>query len=632
MEHKKQRLLLGRLPIIIIQPPVAPDEIKEETSNHFMENRHIAEPANKYIKKKENIVPPSSKVSRKRLASDSSVIETLSKWTRFYKKKKRVKSMGSACTKGARIIDGREETSLRQKLSPSRNGKVAPMMSNNVDEEKHLKRQISMDSIAIQSKININLGDDTVFSNNKENISPVSTDIEVFTITKDNNKVSCINKQKPSSLPDLRQKNHHQMKSRSKSLQNTGALMKSSHGSANLLEKKDSVFVLRDDPLHESHSSSIDLMKIPRRKSRPTLENTIHVLEGDKVNYYQLMDEIGRGSFGAVYRCKSFKDNCPYAMKIISKNRLMRTNRMRARRPGKLSKNDPLEPLHREIAILKKMDHPYVVKLIEVIDDIQVDDVYMVFELMPHGEVMKVPTETPLHEDRARRLFRELVLGIEYLHYSKIVHRDIKPSNLLLDENDHIKIADFGVSNMFEGDDDLINKYAGSPAFQAPEVLNYESRDKYSGKAVDVWAMGVTLYCFLYGKCPFYSNNIGELRELIKEQPLTFPDEPDVNPQAIDLISRLLAKQPKERITVLETKKHPWVTEGGLYVLPATEDHCKMIEVTEEEVRNSIKIISKLSSIVEVKAILKGKSFRRPSKPWKRNHSLPDKDNHLGIS
>ncbi|XP_065663608.1 calcium/calmodulin-dependent protein kinase kinase 2 isoform X2 [Hydra vulgaris] len=384
--------------------------------------------------------------------------------------------------------------------------------------------------------------------------------------------------------------------------------MKSSVGTANLL--CDSKIPLTRKEVQESKRSySKENLKVSKRKKRiPTRENAIHVLEADQVNCYQLMEEIGRGSFGSVFKCLCHKDNCFYAMKIISKKRLMRKNGLMARNP-RATKNNPLAPLNREIAILKKMDHPNVVKLIEVIEDTQVDNVYMVFELIKNGVVMEVPSESVITEEKARQYFRDLVLGIEYLHYSKIIHRDIKPSNLLLDESDHIKIADFGVSDMFEGEDDSLNKYAGSPAFQAPEVLDHRFRDKYSGKAADVWSMGITLYCFLYGQCPFFSADLSVLVQLIKTESVEFPNEPILSPQVHDLISRMLSKEPNERISILEIKTHPWVTEGDTSPLPSTLDHCSVIEVTDDEVRNSIKVISKLSSLVLAKNILKGKSF-----------------------
>lgn len=85
------------------------------------------------------------------------------------------------------------------------------------------------------------------------------------------------------------------------------------------------------------------------------------------------------------------------------------------------------------------------------------------------------------------------------VHCQKIVHRDIKPSNLLLGDDGHVKIADFGVSNQFEGNDAQLSSTAGTPAFMAPEAIS-DSGQSFSGKALDVWATGVTLYCFVYGK------------------------------------------------------------------------------------------------------------------------------------
>merc|ERR1719268_292304 len=99
---------------------------------------------------------------------------------------------------------------------------------------------------------------------------------------------------------------------------------------------------------------------------------------------------------------------------------------------------------------------------------------------------MEVPTDKPLNEHQARFYFQDLLRGIEFLHYQKIIHRDIKPSNLLVGEDSHIKIADFGVSNQFEGADALLTSTVGTPAFLAPEALS-ETRKNFSGKALDVW-------------------------------------------------------------------------------------------------------------------------------------------------
>lgn len=363
----------------------------------------------------------------------------------------------------------------------------------------------------------------------------------------------------------------------------------------------------------------------PRLRRPPTKESrSVSICETDnflQLNQYRLMDEIGKGSYGVVRLCYSDFDQANYAMKIISKKRVMRKAGLR--RPGDKGKNPGLESLQREIAILKKVDHPYVVRLYEVLDDPSEDNLYLVFELMERGEVMEVPGK-PLSESNARKYFIDVVLGIEYLHYQKIVHRDIKPSNLLLGEDGHIKIADFGVADVFEGDDALLNKTAGSPAFMAPESLQ-NSRDKYSGKAADVWALGITLYCFVFGKVPFDDVNRMGLYEKIRTQELTFPDDVPLNPQLEDLLLRMLIKDPIERITIKGIKEHHWVTQGGKCPLPSTEENCPGIEVTDDDIQNSVKTIPKIKTLILVKSMLKYHTFGSQTKIERiRSHSQPN--------
>ena len=113
-------------------------------------------------------------------------------------------------------------------------------------------------------------------------------------------------------------------------------------------------------------------------------------------------------------------------------------------------------------------------------------------------------TATPFSEVQACRYFRQLILAVEFLHANNIVHRDIKPENILLCTKDDIKLADFGVSHICFDQDDTLTKTAGTPAFQAPEAVNVQGLP-YEGKPVDIWAMGVTLYCFLFATPPFFN-------------------------------------------------------------------------------------------------------------------------------
>ncbi|XP_060106132.1 calcium/calmodulin-dependent protein kinase kinase 2 isoform X2 [Heteronotia binoei] len=384
-------------------------------------------------------------------------------------------------------------------------------------------------------------------------------------------------------------------------------------------------------PVTSPHSS-------PRLPRRPTIESHRVSITGlqdcVQLNQYTLKDEIGKGSYGVVKLAYNEDDNTYYAMKVLSKKKLMRQAGFPRRPPPRGAKaplegfcqpKGPIEQVYQEIAILKKLDHPNVVKLVEVLDDPSEDHLYMVFELVKKGPVMEVPTLKPLTEDQGRFYFQDLIKGIEYLHYQKIIHRDIKPSNLLVGEDGHVKIADFGVSNEFKGADALLTNTVGTPAFMAPETLS-ETRKIFSGKALDVWAMGITLYCFVFGQCPFMDERILSLHSKIKSQMLEFPDQPDISDELKDLITQMLDKNPESRITVPEIKVHPWVTKNGVEPLPTEDENCTLVEVTEEEVENSVKHIPSLATVILVKSMIRKRSFGNPfegSRKDERSLSAP---------
>lgn len=358
----------------------------------------------------------------------------------------------------------------------------------------------------------------------------------------------------------------------------------------------------------------------PRMPRPPTKEShkidISNKQEYVQLNQYQLRNEIGKGSYGVVKLAYNEEDNTHYAMKILSKKKLIRRGGFarrpppRGKKPSKVPKS-PLERVYQEIAILKKLDHPNIVKLVEVLDDPNSDNLYMVFELVEKGPVLEVPADPPLKEELAWCYFRDMVLGIEYLHYQKIVHRDIKPSNLLLAEDGHVKIADLGVCDSFEGYDAMLSDTVGTPAFMAPETLN-EASDKYGGKALDVWAIGVTLFCFLYGKVPFEDEFIMGLHSKIRSQPVIFPENNYISDDVKDLLVRMLEKDPTRRITIPEIKEHNWVTRDGEEPLPTEEENCTLVEVSQDEIDSCIKRLPKIETLILVKSMLKVRSFGNP--------------------
>ena len=204
---------------------------------------------------------------------------------------------------------------------------------------------------------------------------------------------------------------------------------------------------------------------------------------------------------------------------------------------------------------MKKLNHPNLVSLLEVLDDPTEDSLYMVLEMCKKGVVMKVgiyDNADPYSPDECRCWFRDLILGIEYLHAQGVVHRDIKPDNLLLTADDVLKIVDFGVSEMFEKESDMTTaKSAGSPAFLPPELC-VSRHGGISGKAADIWSMGVTLYCLYFGRVPFEKSAVLELYEAIKQDNPLLNDECDKD--FADLMHKILEKDPSKRIKMPELR------------------------------------------------------------------------------
>jgi serine/threonine protein kinase len=210
-------------------------------------------------------------------------------------------------------------------------------------------------------------------------------------------------------------------------------------------------------------------------------------------------------------------------------------------------------------------------------------------------------------------MMRDVVLGLEYLHFQGIIHRDIKPGNLLISNNGTVKISDFGVSHLATVDhtgstlpenDHELAKTAGSPAFFAPEICRV---DQHTGranitKAIDVWALGVTFYCLLFGREPFPDvRGEMELFDKICTAPIEIPpdEESRIDKDTKDLLYRLLEKNISERITLYQVRRHPFITKDIPDPKKWAEETdlcstCEPLQVTYEEVESAIGFIGNI--------------------------------------
>ncbi|KAG0601858.1 hypothetical protein M758_11G143500 [Ceratodon purpureus] len=273
--------------------------------------------------------------------------------------------------------------------------------------------------------------------------------------------------------------------------------------------------------------------------------------QGNKmINDYVRVRKIGIGSYGKVVLHRSLEDGMFYALKIFHKSRLCKLRVS----PSETAMMDVL----REVMIMKQLDHPNIVKLIEVIDDPESDNYYMVLEYVEGGWIFEgCGPSGGIGEANARVYCRDVVAGLMYLHKNNIIHGDIKPENLLVSADGHIKICDFGVSRKFEDGNDELRRSPGTPVYTAPECCLGLT---YHGKAADVWALGCTLYCMVLGSYPFKGDNLQSTYDKIVNDSLYIPDH--MEPDLADLLTGLLCKDACKRLTLEAVANHLWVVRG----------------------------------------------------------------------
>eukprot|EP00048_Salpingoeca_helianthica_P006283 m.96728 g.96728 ORF g.96728 m.96728 type:complete len:665 (+) comp13955_c0_seq1:275-2269(+) len=255
------------------------------------------------------------------------------------------------------------------------------------------------------------------------------------------------------------------------------------------------------------------------------------------IGNYQMSKTVGKGNFAKVKLARHVLTGVEVAIKIIDKTTLNQSS---------------LAKLMREVDIMKRLDHPNIVKLFEVIDTDKT--LYLVMEYANGGEVFDfLVAHGRMKEREARIKFRQIVSAVQYLHAQLIVHRDLKAENLLLDGEMNIKIADFGFSNHYNPGTKL-GTFCGSPPYAAPELFQGK---QYDGPEVDVWSLGVILYTLVSGALPFDGTNLRELRERVLRGKYRIPFY--MTSECEQLLKRFLVIVPSRRSTLTDIMADPWM-------------------------------------------------------------------------
>lgn len=265
---------------------------------------------------------------------------------------------------------------------------------------------------------------------------------------------------------------------------------------------------------------------------------------GSFAQEYELLEEIGQGSYSVCRRCVHRSTRSEYAVKIVDKSK---------------------RECEEEVQILLRYgQHPNIISLRDMFQD--QGKVYLVFELMKGGELLdKILRQKFFSEREARAVMEKVTNVVKYLHQNGVVHRDLKPSNILYADDsgnpDTIRICDFGFAKQLRADNGMLMTPCYTANYVAPEVLKKQGYDA----ACDVWSLGVLLFTMLAGQTPFATGPEDSpediLRRIGKGQYSTESGNwQSVSPLAKELVHAMLAVDPSKRLTTHQILSHQWMT------------------------------------------------------------------------
>lgn len=315
--------------------------------------------------------------------------------------------------------------------------------------------------------------------------------------------------------------------------------------------------------------------------------NSVIKDEGIYKDYIIKNETIGQGAFATVKKVIERSSGDSYAVKIINRRRAIHAG-------GK----GAMLGVNRELEILRKLDHPNIVRLKSFYED--VENYYLVMELVPGGDLMDfVAVNGAIGEDATQVITKQILDGIAYVHRMGISHRDLKPDNILIMQDDPIlvKITDFGLAKISDNTT-FMKTFCGTLAYVAPEVITgkYDLQQSQGSSInysnlVDIWSLGCLVYVLLTSHLPFNGRTQSQMFQKIKsgefhESPL---NSYKISSEGREFLSCCLQVDPKMRITAEKALKHPWISDVEPYSQDSQPSQ-KVISLSQSTSQQSRKI------------------------------------------
>ena len=257
-------------------------------------------------------------------------------------------------------------------------------------------------------------------------------------------------------------------------------------------------------------------------------------------NYKINRKSIGKGSFSKIYMGRCIDTDKQIAVKIIKKRNIKNENN-----------------ILREIKIMKMINHPNVISLLDVL--VSNNKYYLILEYCSKGDLKSYAKHKEFTESMLKIYMIQIRNGLAELHRQNIIHRDLKPQNILVFNDNTIRISDFGFAKSYNPDEDLQQTMCGSPLYMAPEILQGNT---YTDSA-DLWSVGVIMYELFYNTVPISGINIADLINNLKTYTYKKYDDKSISDSCDNLLRSLLKIDPLERISWDDFISHPWFSQDS---------------------------------------------------------------------